>query len=148
MKHYSEDELLAFLDAEIDGAERARIRAHFGECPSCAGYIERWHARRELLQGDFRARPDFTAQVLRRIDKAAEKPTTSFSWRDILFDQLLPGLSLAFGIALLALQAQKSQQADTKAVLFSYFSDKEVNQIVADEEFEASSLLGLRQEQE
>lgn len=55
MNVHLEAELLAFLDGELDEAERARVEAHLAACPACAAELERLRALQEELESTFDA---------------------------------------------------------------------------------------------
>ncbi|MFN2109753.1 MAG: anti-sigma factor family protein, partial [Anaerolineae bacterium] len=39
-ERHIEDELVAYLDRELDAVERARVEAHLARCPACAAALE------------------------------------------------------------------------------------------------------------
>ncbi len=53
MDAHLEAELLAFLDGELDEAERSRVAAHLATCPACAAELERLRALQEDLDATF-----------------------------------------------------------------------------------------------
>ncbi len=55
MSAHPEAELLAFLDGELDGVERARVEAHLAVCPACAAELERLRAQQKELESTFDA---------------------------------------------------------------------------------------------
>ena len=73
-----EDELIAYLDGELDAKERARVEAHLARCPACAAALEELRVLSRDLDATFDA-----AMSPVRLSYAAASHI-----RDVLHDRL------------------------------------------------------------
>ncbi len=54
-ENHVEDELIAYLDGELDAADRARVEAHLARCPACAAALEELRVLSRDLDATFGA---------------------------------------------------------------------------------------------
>jgi anti-sigma factor RsiW len=106
----------AFVDGELDAAERAAVEAHAASCPACAARLrERRSLSAAVRTASYhRASADLRADVLRSL-RGESAPRVSF-WRGNVFSGLA-GAAVGFACALFVLRAPPPAPPDEEIAL-------------------------------
>ena len=114
MKHYSLDELSAYLDRELSESKQMEIAAHLRECPECSRSVEQWLTIGCVVKsgGEDGAADEFVSAVMSRVSPAQIEEKNSFA--DKFFSWVFPAVQVIASLVLLLGQVSNNTFGDTE----------------------------------
>ena len=142
MNHYTQDEIVEYLDGESSPELESLIKLHLDDCPICSEIALRHSSYSNLIRhSQFKESDEFVSESMTKLDNRRFK-NVHYKKPISVWEVVVPSLSLAVSVFLLVARpfyVTAESQVTTSTLLFSPFEEPE-----SKEPFNFSNLLPER----